>query len=210
MQENGPNTGFNLGLGGGGRLARLSAGAMRFRGVPVLTNTPPRGPQRGPGQNQIATAIEPLIDKRRGSLGLDRVAIRRINAPDNDAKIGSMGGASRALSKGRARSRRRASSTGASARSAPATARKCERRRRHGVSLAGGNGFDGLVRITPDGKIHIHTGVGNLGTYSHTVTSRVAAEMLKANWDNCIVVRGDSSKHLPWNLGSSAATRRSR
>ena len=66
---------------------------------------------------------------------------------------------------------------------------------------AGGNGFDGLVRITPDGKIHIHTGVGNLGTYSHTVTSRVAAEMLKANWDNCIVVRGDSSKHLPWNLG---------
>ena len=66
---------------------------------------------------------------------------------------------------------------------------------------AGGNGFDGLVRITPDGKIHIHTGVGNLGTYSHTGTSRVAAEVLKANWDNCIVVRGDSSKHLPWNLG---------
>ncbi len=66
---------------------------------------------------------------------------------------------------------------------------------------AGGNGFDGLVRITPDGKIHIHTGVGNLGTYSHTVTSRVAAEVLKANWDNCTVVRGDSSKHLPWNLG---------
>ena len=66
---------------------------------------------------------------------------------------------------------------------------------------AGGNGFDGLVRITPDGKIHIHTGVGNLGTYSHTVTSRVAAEVLKANWDNCIVVRGDSRKHLPWNIG---------
>jgi CO/xanthine dehydrogenase Mo-binding subunit len=66
---------------------------------------------------------------------------------------------------------------------------------------AGGNGFDGLVRITPDGKIHIHTGVGNLGTYSHTATSRVAAEVLKANWDNCIVVRGDSRLHLPWNLG---------
>ena len=66
---------------------------------------------------------------------------------------------------------------------------------------AGGNGFDGLVRITPDGKIHIHTGVGNLGTYSHTATSRVAAEVLKANWDNCTVVRGDSRNHLPWNLG---------
>jgi len=66
---------------------------------------------------------------------------------------------------------------------------------------AGNSGFDGLVRITPDGKIHIHTGVGNLGTFSHTATSRVAAEVLKANWDNCEVVRGDSSKHLPWNLG---------
>ena len=74
---------------------------------------------------------------------------------------------------------------------------------------AGGNGFDGLVRITPDGKIHIHTGVGNLGTYSHTATSRVAAEMLKANWDNCIVVRGDS-KHCRGISASSAATRRSR
>src|ERR1700752_4628725 len=59
----------------------------------------------------------------------------------------------------------------------------------------GGNGFDGMLRILPDGKIHIHTGVGNLGTYSHTATSRVAAEVLKANWDNCVVVRGDSSKH---------------
>ena len=47
-----------------------------------------------------------------------------------------------------------------------------------GYHSAGGNGFDGLVRITPDGKLHIHTGVGNLGTYSHSATSRVAAELL--------------------------------
>ncbi|MCG8413816.1 MAG: molybdopterin-dependent oxidoreductase, partial [Pseudomonadales bacterium] len=41
----------------------------------------------------------------------------------------------------------------------------------------------------------------NLGTYSHTGTSRVAAEVLRCSWDNCIVERGDSRKHLPWNLG---------
>ena len=58
---------------------------------------------------------------------------------------------------------------------------------------AGSNGFDGLVRITPDGKLHIHTGVGNLGTYSHTGTSRVAAEVLKYSWDNCIIEQSD-----PW------------
>ena len=57
------------------------------------------------------------------------------------------------------------------------------------------------MRITPDGKVHLHSGVGNLGTYSHTGTSRIAAEVLKANWDNCIVERGDTRKGLPWNIG---------
>jgi CO/xanthine dehydrogenase Mo-binding subunit len=66
---------------------------------------------------------------------------------------------------------------------------------------AGSNGFDGLVRITPDGMLHIHTGVGNLGTFSHSGTSRVAAEVLQCAWENCVVERGDSRKHLPWNLG---------
>ena len=28
-----------------------------------------------------------------------------------------------------------------------------------------------------------------------------AAEVLQYDWDNCIVERGDSRKHLPWNLG---------
>ena len=43
---------------------------------------------------------------------------------------------------------------------------------------------------------HCTRGVGNLGTYSHTGTSRVAAEVLKANWDNCIVERGDTPQGL--------------
>ena len=63
---------------------------------------------------------------------------------------------------------------------------------------AGRNSYDGLVRITPDGVLHIHTGCGNLGTYSHTATSRVAAEILKYDWDNCVIERGDSRRHLPW------------
>ena len=66
---------------------------------------------------------------------------------------------------------------------------------------AGSNGFDGLVRITPDGKLHVHTGVGNLGTYSYAATARVAAEVLGCAWENCVIERGDSRTHLPWNLG---------
>jgi CO/xanthine dehydrogenase Mo-binding subunit len=41
--------------------------AMRWRGISVLTNTPPRAPQRGPGENQIAAAIEPFIERRPAS-----------------------------------------------------------------------------------------------------------------------------------------------
>jgi CO/xanthine dehydrogenase Mo-binding subunit len=169
----------------------------------VLTNTPPRGPQRGPGQNQIAAAVEPLIDKAARQLGVDRLAIRRINAPDNAAKIGSMQGGvtsahlREALDQG-------AQQFGWEQRRTRSGQRSGSKVRGVGIGTAyhsaGANGFDGLVRILPDGRIHIHTGVGNLGTYSHTATSRVAAEVLKANWENCVVVRGDSRNHLPWNL----------
>jgi xanthine dehydrogenase molybdenum-binding subunit len=205
VQENGPNTGFNDWVSAAEAVSLVyQPAAMRFRGVPVLTNTPPRGPQRGPGQNQIATAVEPLIDKAAKQLGLDRVAIRRVNAPDNSAKIGSMqGGVTSAYLKDALD--RGAQLFNWAERQARSGERNGSRVRGVGVGTAyhsaGGNGFDGLVRITPDGKIHIHTGVGNLGTYSHTATSRVAAEVLKANWDNCTVVRGDSRNHLPWNLG---------
>jgi CO/xanthine dehydrogenase Mo-binding subunit len=70
-----------------------------------------------------------------------------------------------------------------------------------------------MVRITPDGKLHVHTGVGNLGTYSHSATARVAAEMLNYAWDNVIIERGDSRRGLPWNsnqAGSLTASTQSR
>ena len=93
VQENGPNLGFTDWLSAAEAVSLVYQPiAMRFRGVPVLTNTPPRGPQRGPGQNQIAAAIEPLIDKAARQLGVDRVAIRKINAPDDSAKLGSLQG----------------------------------------------------------------------------------------------------------------------
>jgi CO/xanthine dehydrogenase Mo-binding subunit len=55
-------------------------------GIPVLTNTPFRGPQRGPGENQTALAMEPILDKAAHQLSIDRLAIRMINAPDSDGR----------------------------------------------------------------------------------------------------------------------------
>ncbi|MFO1183625.1 MAG: molybdopterin cofactor-binding domain-containing protein [Bauldia sp.] len=64
---------------------------------------------------------------------------------------------------------------------------------------AGSNGFDGLLRIRPDGKLHIHSGVGNLGTFSHETIGRVAAEFLNYKWENTVEERGDSRKGTPWS-----------
>jgi len=173
---------------------------MRFRGIPVMTNTTPRGPQRGPGQNQISAAVEPLIDKAARQLGIDRLAIRKLNAPDNDAKIGAerLNVTSAylpvALEKGAAlfdwdahiqRSGQRNGS------------------KVYGVGVGqayhdvGRRGYDGLCVLTPDGKLHLHSGVGNLGTYSYASTTRAAAEMLKMDWEDCIVHQGSNAQFLP-------------
>src|SRR5690606_18979456 len=205
VQENGPHAGFNDWQAAADAVSLVyTPPAMRFRGVPVLTNTPPRGPQRGPGQNQIAAAVEPLIDKAARELGIDRLEIRRVNAPDSSARFGArQGGVTSAhLREALEMGAREFGWEQKRARSGQRNGSKVI-----GVGIgqafhsAGAGGFDGLVVLKPDGKLHIHTGVGNLGTYSYVVTARVAANTLKCKWENCIVERGDSSKHLPWNLG---------
>jgi CO/xanthine dehydrogenase Mo-binding subunit len=51
--------------------------SMRFRGTAVMTNTPPHGPQRGPGGTQSNVMFEPLITQAAHKLGIDEVEIRR-------------------------------------------------------------------------------------------------------------------------------------
>lgn len=204
VQQNGSKAGFFDYSAAGEALSLVySVESMRFRAIPVSTNTPPCGPQRGPGQNQLAAAIEPILDKAAKQLGVDRLRIRQINAPDHNAKVAGR--------------QKVSSSYLPEALALGAEMFKWEEKKKLsgarrgskvvGVGVgqayhsAGFNGFDGIVRITPDGKLHIHSGVGNLGTYSYAATSRVAAEALGYAWENCVIERGDSRLHLPWNLG---------
>ena len=205
VQQNGPKTGFPDYASAADAVSLVyQPEAMRFRGIPVLTNTTPAGAQRGPGQNQIAMAIEPLLDKAARALEVDRLAIRRINAPGMDATY------SDEQSSITSSYLREAFDIGAE--QFDWEAKKALSGQRNGSKVigvgtgqayhsAGSSGFDGLVRITPDGTVHIHSGVGNLGTYSYAGTSRVVAEVLQCEWDRCVIHRGDSRKHLPWNLG---------
>jgi len=204
VQENGPDVGMNDYVSAADAVSLVyTPENMRFRGIPVQTNTPPRVPQRGPGQNQIACAIEPLLDKAAKELGISRLDIRTVNAPNNGTLYGPRKGkvTSAYLSEAYAKGAKEFNWDERIKQSGQRNGSKVI-----GVGLgaayheAGYSGFDGLCVLTPEGKLNIHTGVGNLGTYSHTATSRVAAETLKMAWENCEVVRGDSRKHLPWNL----------
>ena len=62
--------------------------AMRWRAVNVLTNTPPRTQQRSPGPMQANGICEGVITKAAKQLGIDQVAIRRMNSPEGKALYG--------------------------------------------------------------------------------------------------------------------------
>jgi xanthine dehydrogenase molybdenum-binding subunit len=209
VQQNGPyNGGGDLGGAAGAVSLVYQPLAMRYRGVQVSTNTTPTGAQRGPGQNQIAAALEPLIDKAAKELKLDRVAIRRVNAADSAAKYDSQQGPVTSAYQ-REALERGAAAFGWEARSARSGQTRGSKVTGIGVGqafhAAGRGGLDGIVRLTPDGKLHIHCGVGNLGTFSYAATSRVAAEVLKMSWDNCIIERGDSRLGLPFSSAQSGS-----
>lgn len=217
VQENGPYLGAGDFRSAGNCLSMVyQPDAMRWRGIPVLTNTPPVGAMRGPGENQFTALVEPILDKAARQLGLDRVAIRTINHPTAASKVGpdqapvTSAFLKEAVTKG-------AQMFNWEDRKKKSGQRKGSKITGVGVGqgyhTAGSNGFDGLLRFTPDGKLHVHTGVGNLGTYSYAATARVAAEQLNVAWSNVIIERGDSRRGLPWNsnqAGSLTASTQSR
>ena len=175
---------------------------MRFRGVPVYTNTPPRSAQRAPGGAQIVAMLEPVVDKAARELGVDRLEIRKINAPGHDGWLGpnqgpftsayvrealDLGGELFNWEEKKQLSGRREGTkvTGVGIGLSPFT--------------AGSTGRDGLMVIRPDGKLYVHQGIGNLGTHSIADTARAAADVLDLSWDQVVIVWGDTSKHLPFS-----------
>ncbi|MGA2253437.1 MAG: xanthine dehydrogenase family protein molybdopterin-binding subunit [Thermoguttaceae bacterium] len=186
--------------------------AMRWRGVTVLTNTPPRSAQSSPGGLQGITIIEPIIAKAARQLGLDQVAIRRINCPEGKAPFGPpLGGKlqhatsaflKEALDRGAEQFRWKQ-------KAARTPKRSGSKARGIGVALScyvGGTiGFDGLIVITPDGRIRFHSGIGNLGTESMIDVHRAGAEVLGVPWEKCDVIWGNTTKNLPFTCVSGGS-----
>jgi len=199
-----------------GRIASLmyQPVAMRARNLMVLTNTPPRRAQSQPGGMQGITLMEPIVAKAARKLGIDQVAIRRINAPEGKAKLGPANARGQrgyatsafvkeALDKG-------SEMFGWQARQAAAGGKRVGTKARGvGVAVstfvAGSVGFDNMFILKPDGKMYIHTGVGNHGTESWSDTNRVAAEMLGMPWEKVEFAWGDPSRNLPWSCVSGGS-----
>jgi xanthine dehydrogenase molybdenum-binding subunit len=190
--------------------------SMRIRGTGVYTNTPPRGPQRGPGGVQSMTMFEPIIAKAAKQLGLDLVEVHKLNAPEGQARYGAPGRngeqgntssafVKEAIDRGaeifnwRERVQRNGRRTGSKV---------------TGIGMAvstynaGASGVDGLFVIKPDGRMYIKSGIGNLGTGSTFDMMRAAAEGLDMPWEKCEIAWGNTSLHLPWSCsqGGSSTT----
>jgi CO/xanthine dehydrogenase Mo-binding subunit len=186
--------------------------AMRWRGVTVLTNTPPRSSQSSPGGMQGIAIMEPVLAKAARKLGVDQVAIRRMNSPEGKAPFGPLVAGKQqyatsafikeALDRGSEQFKwqERKVNTGK---------RNGSKVRGVGVAISsysGGTvGFDGLFVIKPDGHVYIQSGVGNLGTESWTDVHRVVAELLGVPWEKCELTWGNTSKNLPWTCPSGGS-----
>jgi xanthine dehydrogenase molybdenum-binding subunit len=201
--------------GGAARMVSLlyQPQAMRFRGVGILTNTPPRRAQSQPGGMQGITVMEPVMAKAARKLNVDQVAIRRLNAPEGKAQMGppnprgqrayaTSAFIKEALDKGK-------TMFNWDDRMARSGKRVGTKVRGTGVAVstfvAGSTGFDSMFVIKPDGRMVIHTGIGNLGTEAFSDSHRVAAEMMGMPWEKVDLVWGNSAKNLPWSCVSGGS-----
>src|SRR5438105_8253619 len=187
--------------------------AMRWRGVSVLTNTPPRRAQSQPGGMQGIVLMEPILAKASRKLGVDQVAIHRVNAPEGKAEFGpanprgqrahiTSSFVKEALDRG-------AEQFKWNERTTQGGMRQGSKVRGYGVAtcsfVAGSTGYDGLFVIKPDGRMYIQSGIGNLGTESMSDCHRVSAEMVGIPWEKVDLTWGHTGKNLPWSCVSGGS-----
>jgi aerobic carbon-monoxide dehydrogenase large subunit len=188
----------------------------------VATNTAPSGPYRGVARPATVYAMECLLDSGARALGMDSIDIRRVNliGPDDvpyrlptrliddtghyaeclDACIERLG-----LDELRAEQARR----------------RAEGGKPIGIGLACYNELTGLgraasagprmpfrtgheactVRINPDGKVVVLSGVTSQGQGLETTLAQVVAEAVGVNYDDVEVRYGDTDQSL-WGFGA--------
>lgn len=200
VQESGPYGASDFNTAGMVADLTYTPQNMRFRAVPMYTNTPPKAAQRGPGGAQIISMMEPILEKAARELGVDRFEAHMINAPGPDVAFGPR---DTTLTSVHAREALEMGYEMFDWESKVAMSGQRNGSKVTGIGIglspytAGSRGRDGLLMIRPDGKLYVHQGIGNLGTHSIADTARPAAEILGYNWEDVVIVWGDSARGLP-------------
>ena len=172
--------------------------AVRYRGLRVLTNTPPCGAFRGHGTVDIRFAFESLLDRLATELGLDPFAVRRANLltvpgfTDNDLMVNSYG-LPQCLDWVEQQSGWRK--------------RRGHMPRGHGLGMACSHYVSGAskpvnwtgephatvkLKLDFDGSIVVLSGAAEIGQGSSTILVQLVAEVLGVSLGQVRIVTGDS------------------
>lgn len=177
---------------------------IRVTGRLIDTATIPGGSFRGYGSTQASFAIEGLMDELAARLGLDPLALRKLNAnqPGEVTLVGARLGSARLVE----------------CLDAATQAMNWQRLREQrpagqGVGLAAGvhvsgsyvgpgaNRSDAAIDIGPDGRVRVRFGGADAGTGQRTLLAQVVAQELGLATEQVEVLTMDSAR-TPFDMGA--------
>jgi carbon-monoxide dehydrogenase large subunit len=191
--------------------------AFDIRGWAAVTNKTPTSQYRGAGRPEACFALERSLDAAARRLGLDPVEIRRRNVLRRDDLPYEVGlpyrdGVPIVYDGGDYGATLEAAAAMVSSDEIAAARGSAEAGgRRLGVGVAmfieatGRGPFEtARVRLTPTGRIMVHTGAASAGQGHETTLAQVAADALRRSHDDVTVIEGDTEL-VPDGMGSFAS-----
>ena len=180
---------------------------VRFDTTIAYTNNPYSGSMRGYGNPESTFAVESQMDDLADRLGIDRLELRRLNAP----KPGDVSPQGFVLTSFAMRECLDAAAAEI-ARNPPPPAPGWKR----GVGYAGmfhvgggariyrSDGCGAIVKLDDFGKVTLITGASEIGQGSETVLAMIVAETLGVPLERVDVVNSDTAVR-PWDVGTHAS-----
>jgi CO/xanthine dehydrogenase Mo-binding subunit len=180
---------------------------VRFDTTIAYTNNPYSGSMRGYGNPESTFAVESQMDDLADRLGMDRLALRRLNA----SKPGDVNPQGFVLTSFAMRECLDAVGEEIAKESPPLSAGW-----KRGVGYAGmfhvgggariyrSDGCGAIVKLDDFGKVTLITGASEIGQGSETVLAMIVAETLGVPLERVDVINSDTSVR-PWDVGTHAS-----
>jgi CO/xanthine dehydrogenase Mo-binding subunit len=180
---------------------------VRFDTTIAYTNNPYSGSMRGYGNPESTFAVESQMDDLADRLGMDRLELRRLNAP----KPGNVSPQGFVLTSFAMRECLDAAAVEIT-RNPPPPAPGWKR----GIGYAGmfhvgggariyrSDGCGAIVKLDDFGKVTLITGASEIGQGSETVLAMIVAETLGVPLERVDVINSDTSVR-PWDVGTHAS-----